>query len=130
VAAVGRDGHRRRAGQSGRHLRREHHDVEVDGRWKNICGFKGAPGGDDYQRIWISTENPQIIALSSDQARSISVNGGVTWSSWYNQPTAQFYHVTTDNRFPYWFTAPSRKAAPSRTQSRSDYGEITFAIGV
>ncbi len=69
---------------------------------KTFVGFRGAPGGDDYQRIWISSEHPQTIALSSDQGAVITVNGGASWSSWYNQPTAQFYHVTTDNRFPYW----------------------------
>src|SRR5438093_6450222 len=56
---------------------------------KTFVGFKGAPGGDDYQRIWISPENGQIIALSSDQGAVISVNGGASWSSWYNQPTGQ-----------------------------------------
>src|SRR6202790_346342 len=69
---------------------------------KTFVGFKGAPGGDDYQRLWISPEHPQIIALSADQGAEISVNGGETWSSWYNQPTGQFYHVTTNDRFPYW----------------------------
>jgi photosystem II stability/assembly factor-like uncharacterized protein len=66
---------------------------------KTFVGFKGAPGGDDYQRLWISPENPSIIALTADQGAVISVNRGETWSSWYNQPTAQFYHVTTDTRF-------------------------------
>ena len=93
---------------------------------KTFVGFKGAPGGDDYQRIWISTENPQIIALSSDQGTVISVNGGATWSSWYNQPTAQFYHVTTDNRFPYWVYGAQQESGSVATLSRSDYGEITF----
>ncbi len=93
---------------------------------KTFVGFKGAPGGDDYQRLWISTENPQIIALSSDQGAVISVNGGATWSSWYNQPTAQFYHVTTDNRFPYWVYGAQQESGSVATQSRSDYGEITF----
>ena len=93
---------------------------------KTFVGFKGAPGGDDYQRIWISTENPQIIALSADQGAAISVNGGRTWSSWYNQPTAQFYHVTTDNRFPYWVYGAQQESGSVATQSRSDYGEITF----
>jgi photosystem II stability/assembly factor-like uncharacterized protein len=93
---------------------------------KTFVGFKGAPGGDDYQRIWISTEHPQIIALSSDQGAVISVNGGETWSSWYNQPTAQFYHVTTDNRFPYWVYGAQQESGSVATQSRSDYGEITF----
>ncbi len=93
---------------------------------KTFFGFKGAPGGDDYQRIWISTENPQIIALSADQGAAISVNGGATWSSWYNQPTAQFYDVTTDNRFPYWVYGGQQESGSVATKSRSDYGEISF----
>jgi photosystem II stability/assembly factor-like uncharacterized protein len=93
---------------------------------KTFVGWKGAPGGDDYQRIWISTENPQIIAISADQGAAISVNGGDTWSSWYNQPTAQFYDVTTDNRFPYWVYGGQQESGSVATKSRSDYGEITF----
>ena len=93
---------------------------------KTFVGFKGAPGGDDYQRIWISAENPDIIALTADQGAVISVNRGATWSSWYNQPTAQFYHVTTDNRFPYWVYGAQQESGSAGTASRSDYGEITF----
>ncbi len=93
---------------------------------KTFVGWKGAPGGDDYQRIWISTENPQIIAISADQGASISVNGGNTWSSWYNQPTAQFYDVNTDNRFPYWVYGGQQESGSVATKSRSDYGEISF----
>ncbi|HZV59173.1 MAG TPA: hypothetical protein VFF42_02465, partial [Candidatus Eremiobacteraceae bacterium] len=93
---------------------------------KTFVGFKGAPGGDDYQRIWISAENPQIISLTADQGAAVSVNRGATWSSWYNQPTAQFYHVTTDNRFPYWVYGAQQESGSAGTMSRSDYGEITF----
>jgi photosystem II stability/assembly factor-like uncharacterized protein len=93
---------------------------------KTFAGFKGAPGGDDYQCIWISAEHPQIIALSSDQGAVISVNGGETWSSWYNQPTAQLYHVTTDNRFPYWVYGSQQESGSVGTMSRSDYGELSF----
>ena len=93
---------------------------------KSFVGFRGAPGGDDYQRIWINSENPDIIALSADQGTIISVNRGATWSSWYNQPTAQFYHVTTDNRFPYWVYGAQQESGSVGTMSRSDYGEITF----
>jgi photosystem II stability/assembly factor-like uncharacterized protein len=93
---------------------------------KTFVGWKGAPGGDDYQRIWVSAENPQIIAISADQGAAISVNGGVTWSSWYNQPTAQFYDATTDNRFPYWVYGGQQESGSVATKSRSDNGEITF----
>jgi photosystem II stability/assembly factor-like uncharacterized protein len=93
---------------------------------KTFVGWKGAPGGDDYQRIWISTENPQIIAMSADQGAAISVNGGVTWSSWYNQPTAQFFDLNTDNRFPYWVYGGQQESGSVATKSRSDNGEISF----
>jgi photosystem II stability/assembly factor-like uncharacterized protein len=93
---------------------------------KTFVGWKGAPGGDDYQRIWISSENPRVIAISADQGAAISVNGGATWSSWYNQPTAQFYDVTTDNRFPYWVYGGQQESGSAATKSRSDNGEITF----
>src|SRR5205085_3654787 len=87
---------------------------------------KGAPGGDDYHRIWINPENPDIIVLGSDQGAAISVNGGDTWSSWYNQPTAQFYHVVTDNRFPYWVYGAQQESGSVGIASRGDYGMITF----
>lgn len=93
---------------------------------KTFVGWKGAPGGDDYQRIWINPGDGNIIALSADQGAVISLNGGETWSSWYNQPTAQFYHVTTDNRFPYWVYGAQQESGSAATLSRSDYGEITF----
>ncbi|MDQ2817160.1 MAG: glycoside hydrolase [Candidatus Eremiobacteraeota bacterium] len=88
--------------------------------------IKGAPGGDDYHTVWINPRNPSIIALASDQGATISVNGGATWSSWYNQPTAQFYHVATDNRFPYWVYGGQQESGSAGVASRSDYGEITF----
>ena len=59
------------------------------------------PGGDDYQNIWINPNDPNIILIASDQGAIVTVNGGETWSSWYNQPTAQMYHVSADNAFPY-----------------------------
>ena len=93
---------------------------------KNFTAVKGAPGGDDYHTIWINPENPDIIALAVDQGATISVNGGQTWSSWYNQPTAQFYHVITDNEFPYWVYGGQQESGSIGTASRSDFGEITF----
>ena len=92
----------------------------------SFTAIKGAPGGDDYHTIWINPENPRIIALAVDQGATISVNGGETWSSWYNQPTAQFYHVITDNQFPYWVYGGQQESGSVGTASRSDFGEITF----
>ena len=91
--------------------------------WK---GFRGAPGGDDYQNIWINPNNPEIIALSSDQGAIISVNGGTSWSSWYNQSTAQMYHVSADNAFPYRLCSGQQESGSACVLSRGDYGEITF----
>jgi photosystem II stability/assembly factor-like uncharacterized protein len=93
---------------------------------RNFTAVKGAPGGDDYHTIWINPDNPQIVALAVDQGVTISVNGGQTWSSWYNQPTAQFYHVITDNQFPYWVYGGQQESGSVGTASRSDFGEITF----
>jgi photosystem II stability/assembly factor-like uncharacterized protein len=93
---------------------------------KNFTAIKGAPGGDDYHTIWINPAVPDIIALAVDQGATISVNGGRTWSSWYNQPTAQFYHVITDNEFPYWVYGGQQESGSIGTASRSDFGEITF----
>jgi photosystem II stability/assembly factor-like uncharacterized protein len=93
---------------------------------KNFTAIKGAPGGDDYHTIWINPENPDIIAIAVDQGATISVNGGQSWSSWYNQPTAQFFHVITDDQFPYWVYGGQQESGSIGTASRSDFGEITF----
>ena len=63
---------------------------------------KGAPGGDDYHEMWIDPEHPERRILGVDQGAVVSLNAGETWTSWYNQPTGQMYHVITDERFPYW----------------------------
>ncbi len=93
---------------------------------KDFTAIKGAPGGDDYHTIWINPENPDIILLGTDQGATLSVNSGETWSSWYNQPTAQFYHVITDNQFPYWVYGGQQESGSVGTASRSDFGEISF----
>jgi photosystem II stability/assembly factor-like uncharacterized protein len=93
---------------------------------QTFTAIKGAPGGDDYHTIWINPDHPEIILLASDQGATITVNGGTTWSSWYNQPTAQFYHVITDNQFPYWVYGGQQESGSAGVASRSDYGEITF----
>ena len=97
----------------------------TDGGRSFIC-FKGAPGGDDYHRIWINPNNSDIILTATDQGVVVTVNGGQTWSSWYNQPTAQFYHVITDNQFPYWVYGGQQESGSAGVVSRGDYGAITW----
>jgi photosystem II stability/assembly factor-like uncharacterized protein len=92
----------------------------------SFTAIKGAPGGDDYHTIWINPTNPDILLLAVDQGATVTVNGGRTWSSWYNQPTAQMFHVTADNRFPYWVYGGQQESGSAGVVSRSDYGEITF----
>ena len=100
--------------------------------WKSTDGGKtfgalrGAPGGDDYHRIWINPDNPDVILIASDQGAIVTVNGGQTWSSWYNQPTAQFYHVSTDNAFPYRVCGGQQESGSACVASRGDDGRITF----
>jgi photosystem II stability/assembly factor-like uncharacterized protein len=93
---------------------------------KNWKGIKGAPGGDDYHRIWINPNNTNIIAIGLDQGGTITVNGGETYSSWYNQPTAQFYHVSTDNAFPYNVYGGQQESGSVGIASRSNDGNISF----
>jgi photosystem II stability/assembly factor-like uncharacterized protein len=100
--------------------------------WKSTDGaktwtaFRGAPGGDDYHRIWINPDNTNIILLASDQGAIITVNGGETFSSWYNQPTAQFYHVSTDNAFPYNVYSGQQENGSVGIASRGNNGQITY----
>ncbi|HET9391961.1 MAG TPA: hypothetical protein VFO29_00370 [Candidatus Rubrimentiphilum sp.] len=91
---------------------------------KTWDGLKGAPGGDDYHTIWIDPGDRNIILLASDQGATLSVNYGRTWSSWYNQPTAQFYHVITDDRFPYRVFGGQQESGSAEVFSRSDDGSI------
>ena len=91
-----------------------------------FTAIKGAPGGDDYHTIWINPKNPDIILLAVDQGATISVNRGRTWSSWYNQPTAQFYHVITDNQIPYSVYGGQQESGSAGVASRGNDGQITF----
>ncbi len=88
--------------------------------------FKGSPGGDDYHHLWIDPAHPQRMITGSDQGAAVSVNRGATWSSWYNQPTGQFYHLATDDRFPYRIYSGQQDNGTIGIVSRSDYGSITF----
>lgn len=87
--------------------------------------FKGAPGGDDYHTVWISPDDSNVLLVACDQGAIVSVNGGETWSSWYNQPTAQFYHVITDDQFPYWVYGGQQESGSAGVCSRGNDGQIT-----
>ena len=91
-------------------------------RWTAI---KGAPGGDDYQGIWIYPTDPDRLIIASDQGAIVSVDGAGTWSSWYNQPTAQLYHVAADYRFPYWATGAQQDSGAVGVATRSHFAEIS-----
>jgi photosystem II stability/assembly factor-like uncharacterized protein len=93
---------------------------------KTFTAFKGAPGGDDYHELWIDPDEPRRMALSSDQGTIVTRNGGETWSSWYNQPTAQLYHVVTDNQFPYWVYGAQQDSNAIATPSQSRYLSLNF----
>jgi hypothetical protein len=98
--------------------------------WKSVDGgkawtaFRGAPGGDDYHRIWINPNDPKIMLIALDQGGIVTVNGGETFSSWYNQPTAQFYHVSTDNAFPYNVYGGQQESGSVGIASRGNDGQI------
>jgi photosystem II stability/assembly factor-like uncharacterized protein len=92
---------------------------------KTFIVLKGAPGGDDYHYLWIDPAEPGRMIQASDQGVSISVDHGTTWSSWYNQPTAQFYHVATDNQFPYNVYGSQQDSGTVVLPSRTDHGQIT-----
>ena len=99
--------------------------------WKSTDGgktwapFKGAPGGEDYQNGWINPDNPDIVMLAADQGAVISLNGGETWSNWYNQPTAALYHVAADNAFPYRVCSGQQESGSVCIASRGNYGAIS-----
>jgi photosystem II stability/assembly factor-like uncharacterized protein len=96
----------------------------VDGG-KTISIVRGAPGGDDYHQLWIDPKNSDSMVLGTDQGTTVSLDGGQTWSTWYNQPTAQLYHVSTDNQFPYIVYGAQQDSGSAAVPSRTDHGQIT-----
>jgi photosystem II stability/assembly factor-like uncharacterized protein len=100
-----------------------HRSVDGGKTWESL---RGAPGGDDYQNLWINPTNPDIILLVSDQGAIVTVNRGESWSSWYNQPTAQLYHVALTNEFPYKLCAGQQESGSVCISSRGNDGSITF----
>lgn len=93
---------------------------------KTFISFKGAPGGDDNHALWIDPMDSARMIMASDQGATISMDRGLSWSSWYNQPTAQVYHMATDHRWPYWVYGTQQDSGSVATLSRGDYGAITM----
>jgi photosystem II stability/assembly factor-like uncharacterized protein len=93
---------------------------------KSWVPVKGAPGGDDYHQAWINPKDGNRIIISSDQGTVISVDGARSWSSWYNQPTAEIYHVAADNRFPYWLYGAQQDSGGVGVATWSREGLLTF----
>ena len=93
---------------------------------KSFTIAKGAPGGDDYHILWIDPSDSRRRITGADQGAVVTLNGGLSWSSWYNQPTGQFYRLAADRRFPYWIYSGQQDCGTVAIASRSDYGQLTF----
>ena len=93
---------------------------------KTFVPIKGAPGGADYHQLWVNPKDGHRMVLSSDQGTVVSVDGGKTWSTWYNQPTAQIYHVAADNRFPYWLYGAQQDSGGVGVSTWSREGGLSF----
>ncbi len=97
--------------------------------WKSKDGGKSfkairTPHGDHHD-LWIASEDPQRMIVADDGGAQVSIDGGKSWTSYHNQPTAQFYRVTTDNHFPYRIYGAQQDNSSVRILSRSDGYAIT-----
>ena len=92
---------------------------------KTFNAIKGSPGGDDYHTLWISPDDPSHMVLGSDQGVVVTVDRGETWSSWLNQPTAQLYHIITDNRDPYWVYGAQQDSGAVAVAAESIHQNLT-----
>ena len=86
--------------------------------------YMGAPSGADIRLLWIDPTNSRRMLVGADQGPTVSVDGGETWTPWYNLINGQFYRVSTDNDFPYHVCGPQQDSGTACVLSRSDFGEI------
>jgi photosystem II stability/assembly factor-like uncharacterized protein len=98
--------------------------ISTDGG-SHFTGFHCSPGGDDPQVMWIDPTDANRMFLGYDQGGTISQDGGLAWSSWYNQPTAQIYHIGVDNSSPYWIYGSQQDACAVAVRSRGELGAVT-----
>jgi photosystem II stability/assembly factor-like uncharacterized protein len=92
---------------------------------KTFSAFKGAPGGEDPHVAWLDPTDNKRIFFGFDQGPAITLDGGQTWSGYYQIPIAQIYHIATDTRYPYWVMGSQQDTGAIMTRSRSDQGQIT-----
>jgi photosystem II stability/assembly factor-like uncharacterized protein len=92
---------------------------------ETFIAFKGAPGGEDMHDIWIDPTSSNRMLFGVDQGAAITFDGGLTWSSYYALPVAQVYHISTDNRYPYWIMASQQDTGAVMTRTRGDVGTIS-----
>ena len=96
--------------------------------WKSKDGGKtyesiSTPHGDHHD-LWISPEDPQRMVIGDDGGAQVSFSGGMDWSTYHNQPTAQFYRITTDNHFPYRIYGAQQDNSTVRILHRSNSSTI------
>ena len=92
---------------------------------QTFTAFKGAPGGEDMHDIWIDPTNSKRMLFGVDQGAAITFDGGLAWSSYYALPVAQVYHISTDNRYPYWIMASQQDTGAVMTRTRGDVGQVS-----
>src|SRR5438093_475047 len=100
------------------------------GTWRSVDGGRTfsrirVPHGDCHV-LWIDPRDPKRMIEGNDGGATVSFDGGATWSTVYNQPTAQFYHVATDDQFPYRIYGAQQDNSTVSIASRSDDGAITM----
>ena len=93
---------------------------------KTFVPVKGSPGGDDDHQMWINPRDGNRLVLSTDQGTVVSVDGAQTWTTWYNQPTAQIYHVAASNDFPYWLYGAQQDSGGVGVATWSRFGVLSF----
>src|SRR2546421_7401625 len=92
---------------------------------KSCSAFKGAPGGEDPHVAWLDPNDNKRSVFGFDQGPAITLDGGQTWSGYYQIPIDQIYHLATDNQYPYWVMGSQQDTGAIMTRSRSDWGQIT-----